>query len=131
MRRGPAPLSHHKQPGCDLKLTTEQDVDALGGGLLGALLDLLVGESAERMLDHDGVKIVHAERVALHLRLVQELRSDDNCRGAAGGFQSDAVMRTARRARPSIADCGHHDVVSAAMVAISVGSASLEKLSLR
>ena len=76
-----------------------------------ALLDLLVGESAERVLDHDGVKIAHAERVALHLRLVQELRGDDNCRGAAGGFQSDAVMRTARRARPSVADRGHHDVV--------------------
>ena len=76
-----------------------------------ALLDLLVGESAERVLDHDGVKIAHAERVALHLRLVQELRGDDNCRGAAGGFQSDAVMRTARRAGPSVADRRQDNIV--------------------
>ena len=76
----------------------EQDADALGGGLLRALLDLLVGESAERVPDNDGGEIVHAERIALHLRLVQELDCDDDCRGAAGGFQSDGVMRTARRA---------------------------------
>ena len=73
----------------------EQDADALGGGLLRALLDFLVGQGAERVLDHDQSEIAHAERIALHLRLVQELRGDDNCGGAAGGFQSDAVMRTA------------------------------------
>jgi hypothetical protein len=49
----------------------EQDADALGGGLLRALLDLVVGEGAERVLDHDRGEIVHAERVALHLCLVQ------------------------------------------------------------
>jgi hypothetical protein len=76
----------------------EQDVDALAGGLLRALVDLLVGQSAERVFDNDRGEIAHTERIALHLRLVQEFRCDDNCRGAAGGFQSDAVMRTARRA---------------------------------
>jgi len=90
----------------------EQDGGALGGGLLRALLDLLVGEGAERVFDHHRGEFVHAERVALHLCLVQEFRSDDNCRGAAGGFQSDGVMRTARRARPSVTDRGHYDVVS-------------------
>ena len=89
----------------------EQDGHALGSRLLRALLDLLIGQSAERVVNYDRDEIAHAERVALHLCLVQEFRSDDNCRGAAGGFQSDAVMRTARRARPSVADRGHHDVV--------------------
>ena len=79
--------------------------------MLHTLVDLLVGQSAERMFDHDQGEIGHAERIALRLCLVQEFRSDDNCRGAAGGFQSDAVMRTARRARPSVADRGHHNVV--------------------
>lgn len=83
----------------------------MSGGLLRALLDLFLGQSAERVVDYDRGEVAHAERVALHLCLVQELRGDDNCRGAAGGFQSDAVMRTARRARPSVADRGHHDVV--------------------
>ena len=93
-----------------LERAPEQDADALGGGLLRALLDFLVGQGAERVLDHDQSEIAHAERIALHLRLVQELRGDDNCGGAAGGFQSDAVMRTARRARPSVADRGQDDV---------------------
>jgi hypothetical protein len=63
------------------------------------------------VFDHDRGEIAHAERITLHLRLVQEFRGHDNCRGAAGGFQSDAVMRTARRARPSVTDRGEHDVV--------------------
>lgn len=79
--------------------------------MLRALLDFLLGKGAERVLDHDWGEIAHAERIALHLRLVQELRGDDNCGGAAGCFETDAVMRTARRARPSVADRGHHDVV--------------------
>ena len=79
--------------------------------MLRTFVDLLIRQSAERVSDHDRGEIVHAERIALHLCLMQEFRSDDNCRGAAGGFQSDAVMRTARRARPSVADRGHHDVV--------------------
>jgi hypothetical protein len=89
----------------------EQDGGALVSRLLRALLDLFLGQSAERVVNYDRGEVAHAERVALHLCLVQEFRSDDNCRGAAGGFQSDAVMRTARRARPSVADRGHHDVV--------------------
>ena len=79
--------------------------------MLCALLDLLVGERAERVFDDDRGEIVHTESITLHLCLVQEFRGHDNCRGAAGGFQSNAVMRTARRARPSIADRGHRDVV--------------------
>ena len=64
----------------------EQDVGALGGGLLRAFVDLLVGQSAERVFDDDRGEIVHTERIALHLCLMQEFRSDDNCRGASGGF---------------------------------------------
>ena len=83
------------------------------------------------MIDNHWSEITHAERVALHLRLVQELRGDDNCRGAAGGF---SLM-------PS---CVQHDVhdpqspiavktmsLFAAIASMSAGSASLEKLSLR
>jgi hypothetical protein len=89
----------------------EQNADALGGSLLRAPVDFLVGQSAERVLDDHRGKIVHPERVALHLRFVQEFGCDDDRRRPAGGFESDAVMRTARRARPSVADCCQHDVV--------------------
>src|SRR5438132_7660234 len=63
------------------------------------------------MIDHRRGEIVHAERLALHLRLVQKLGGDDHCRRPARRFQSDAVMRTARSARPSVADRRYHDVV--------------------
>jgi DUF917 family protein len=76
--------------------------EAFGTETLSGLTDTMVIDVGE---------IVHAKRIALHLRLVQEFRSDDNCRGAAGCFEADAVMHTARRARPSVADRGHHDVV--------------------
>jgi hypothetical protein len=56
------------------------------------------------MLDHDRGEIVHAKRVPLHLGLVQEFGGDDDRRRAAGSFESDAIMRTARCARPSIAN---------------------------
>ena len=57
--------------------------------MLRTLVDFLVCESAERVSDDDGGEIVHTERIALHLCLVQEFRGHDNCRGAAGGFQSE------------------------------------------
>ena len=52
---------------------------ALSDGLLGARLDLHLGQGAERMIDNHRGEIAHAERVALHLRLVQELGGDDDC----------------------------------------------------
>jgi hypothetical protein len=63
------------------------------------------------MLDYDGDEIAHAERVALDLSLVQEFGGDDDRCRATGRFELDAVMRTARSARPSVADRGQHDVV--------------------
>jgi hypothetical protein len=63
------------------------------------------------MIDNDRHKIAHAERVALHLRFVQKLGGDnDRCRPAQC-FETDAVMRTARRARPSVADRRQYNVV--------------------
>jgi hypothetical protein len=50
---------------------------------LRAPLDLLVGQSAERVFDNYEGELLYAERVALHLRLVQELGgNDDRCRAA-------------------------------------------------
>ena len=83
----------------------------LRGSLLRPLAYLLIGQCAERVVDDDRSEILHAERGALHLCLVQELGGDDHCRGAAGCFETDAVMRTARRARPSIADRRQDDIV--------------------
>ena len=62
------------------------------------------------MVDNHQGEIVHAERMALRLCLVQELGGDDNRCRPAQCFESDAVMRTARSARPSVADRGHHNV---------------------
>jgi hypothetical protein len=75
----------------------QPDRSGLNGGLLRTPLDLLLRQGAERVVDHDGDEVVHAERIALHLCLVQEFRRDDDRRRTSGGFQSDAVMRTARR----------------------------------
>src|SRR5215469_1854393 len=63
------------------------------------------------MVDHDRHKVAHAERIALDLCLMQEFgRDDDRCR-MPSGFEPDAIMHTARCARPSVADCGQHNVV--------------------
>ena len=63
------------------------------------------------MIDNRRDKIAHTERIALYFRLVEELGGDnDRCRPAQC-FESDAVMRTARSARPSVADRRQHNVV--------------------
>lgn len=85
--------------------------EALAERLLGAAVDLGVGQGAERMVDDDRRQIGQAQRVALHQRLVQKLAGDDDRRRAAQGFETDGVMRTARRARASIADRRENDVV--------------------
>jgi len=72
--------------------------DRLRGGLLRPPLNLRVGQCAERMFDDDRQEVCHAERVALHFGFVQKLGCHDDCGRAAGGFESDGVMRTARRA---------------------------------
>ena len=50
-------------------------------------VDFLVGQGAERVVDDDRREIGHAERVALHLRFVQEFGRDDDRRRPAGGFE--------------------------------------------
>ena len=70
--------------------------EALRQGLLGALVDLDLGQGAERVIDDDWDEVGHAERVTLHLRLMQKFGRDDDRRRAAEGFESDTVMRTAR-----------------------------------
>ena len=56
---------------------------ALSPCLFGARLDLRFGQGAEGMIDNHRDKVAHAERVALHLRLVQKLCGDDDrCRPA-------------------------------------------------
>ena len=62
------------------------------------------------MVDNHRGEIAHAERMALHFCLVQKLDGDDNGCRPAQCFESDAVMRTARSARPSVADRGQHNV---------------------
>ena len=57
--------------------------DWLAGSLLRAPLDLLVCQSAERVFDNCEGEFLHAERFALHLRLVQELGGNDDCCRAA------------------------------------------------
>src|SRR5215831_2392248 len=84
---------------------------ALSPCLFGTHLDLRFGQSAERMIDDHWDESAHTQRVALHLGLVQKLCGDnDRCRPAQC-FESDAVMRTARSARPSVADRRQHNVV--------------------
>ena len=63
------------------------------------------------MIDHNRHEIGHAERGTLHLGLVQKFGGHNNRGRPPQRFQFDAVMRTARRARPSIADRGQDDVV--------------------
>ena len=58
-----------------------------------------------------GDEVGHAERGALNLRLVQKLARDHDRGRPAQRFECNAIMRTARRARPSIADRGQDDVV--------------------
>ena len=94
-----------------MRLTSEPHLGALAGCLFGAGFDLGLGQGAERVLDDHRDEIAHAEGVALQLRLALELGGDDDRARAAQRFESNAVMRTARCARPSIADCRHHNVV--------------------
>ena len=68
------------------------------GGLGGAGIDFGLGQGAQRVIDDDGVEVGHAERGALHLGLIQEFGRDDDRRRPSQRFESDAVMRTARRA---------------------------------
>jgi hypothetical protein len=46
--------------------------------LFGARLDHRFGQGAEGMIDNHRDKVAHAERVALHLRLVQKLCGDND-----------------------------------------------------
>ena len=63
------------------------------------------------MIDDGRSEIGHAEGLALHQRFVQEFGGDDDRGRAAQGFEADGVMRTARRARASIADRGQDHIV--------------------
>jgi hypothetical protein len=72
------------------------DLDALCDGFLGARIDLRLGEGAQRVLDHNQGKIVHAQRIALDLRLVQKLGRDDDGRRAAQRLEFNSIVRTAR-----------------------------------
>ena len=89
----------------------EPSRDALAKGLVGALVDFGVGERAERMVDDHRGEIRHAEGLALHQRFVQKFAGNNDRGRAAQGFETDGVMRTARRARSSIADRRQYDVV--------------------
>ncbi len=63
------------------------------------------------MVDHHRREVGHAKRVALHIGLVDELGGHHHRDRFAQRLKGDAVMRTARRTRPSIADGGQDDVV--------------------
>ena len=99
--------------------------------MLRALLDLLVGQRAERVFDHHRGEIVHAERIALHLCLVQEFLVTITAVGrpAASNLMASCVQHDVHDPQSPIAVTTMS--LSAAMAAINAGSASLEKLSLR
>jgi hypothetical protein len=68
------------------------------GNLPRPLLDLGVAQGAERMIDNDRGEIGHAEGIALYQRFVQKFGGYNDRRRAAQGFETNGVMRTARRA---------------------------------
>ena len=109
-RRRGSDVRGSKAPDLKAQLPPAPHGQAQASGLFGTRRDLGFGQGAERMVDNHRGEIVHAERTALHLCLVQELGGDDNRCRPAQCFESDAVMRTARSARPSVADRGQHDV---------------------
>lgn len=94
-----------------MRFSPEPHVGALAGCLCGARFDLGLGQCAERVVDDHREQIAHAEGIALQLGLALELGGDDDRRRAAERFEGNAVMRTARSARPSIANRRHHNVV--------------------
>jgi hypothetical protein len=63
------------------------------------------------MINNHRGQIAHAEGVPLRLRLALELGGNDDRRRATQYFEGNAIMRTARGARPSIAYRRHHNVV--------------------
>jgi hypothetical protein len=85
--------------------------DRLCGSLHRPRVDLVIGQCAERVLDYNRGEFRHAERGTLYLRLVQEFSGYDDRSRATEGLELDGVMRTARRARPSVADRRQYDVV--------------------
>lgn len=80
-------------------------------GFVGAGVELLGGEGAQRVRHDDRPQRVHAERGALDGGLMFEDGGDDDGCGNAGLLQADGVVRTARRAAPSITDPDQRDVV--------------------
>ena len=90
---------------------SQPNSDRLRRSLLRPLVDLLIGQCAERVIDYYRGEFRHAERSTLHLRLVHKFSGYHNRGGATGGFELDGVMRTARRARPSVANRRQYDVV--------------------
>src|SRR5712691_2527053 len=87
------------------------DCDALLCRLRRTGVDLGIRDRAERVIDDDRVQVRHAERGPLDLGFVEEFARYDDCGWPPQPFECDAIMRTARCARPSIADRGQDDVV--------------------
>jgi len=79
-------------------LFSKPDRNRAFGGLLGATVNLGLGDRAERMIDHRRHQVRQAERFALHLGLVQEFGGDHDRGRPPPLFEFGSVMRTARRA---------------------------------
>ena len=79
-------------------LSAEPHARGAGRGLAGAGVDLGLGQRAQRMVYNNGHEVGHTEGGTLHLGFVQKFGRDDDCGRPPQRFQSNAVMRTARRA---------------------------------
>src|SRR4051794_30991840 len=87
-------------------LAAKPDFLGLFSDLYDPHRDFLVSERAYRMIDHDRLKIRHADGATSQLGLPHELSRDDRRRRNAKSFECDGVPDAARAARSAVADCG-------------------------
>jgi hypothetical protein len=81
--------------------------------LVRPLVELFDRERAQRMTYDYRLEIGHAESLSLYLRFVEKDGRYDYCARQPRGLEPDGVVRTARRARPSITDSDEGYIVLA------------------
>ena len=83
----------------------------------GAFLQPVGAHIGNRVRTHQVREVRRSHQPGVGPGCVGENRSDDGGRGQALAFQRHSVVQTARRAAPSIADAGNHEVG----VAVQIG----------